>query len=316
MSTMSFKGKSFIHLFDFTYEELNKMITIAKILKSQSVRGERIHHLKGKIAAMIFEKPSTRTRVSFEAGMYQLGGTALYLSKNDLQLGRGETIADTARVLSKYVDILIIRTFEHSRIIQLKENSDIPVINALTDFNHPCQAMADFMTIDELFGRTKDINIAYIGDASNVCNSLIFASSIFKANMYLACPEEYSPNKDVLKQAKMINKDFNIIITENPEEAVREADIIYTDVWVSMGEEDKAKHKLEVLKKYQVNEELLKLCNKNTYYFMHCLPAHRSQEVTDGVIDGVHSVVWEQAANRMHFQKGLLYLLLSDGTSI
>jgi len=261
---------------------------------------------------MIFQKPSTRTRVSFEVAMRQLGGSALYLSWNELQLGRGETVADTARVLARYVNGIMARVFEHSDLEELAKNADVPVINGLSDLCHPVQILADLLTIWEKKGELKRLKLTYIGDGNNVCNSLLLGCAKMGVNISIACPELYRPDERFIKWAEEESRlsETTIEITSEPEQAVRDADIIYTDVVVSMGQEAERTEREKVfLPKYRVTEDLFKRASKGAI-FMHDLPAHRGEEVTNEVIDGRRSVVWDQAENRLHATKGLLSLLI------
>ncbi|PLR97626.1 ornithine carbamoyltransferase [Bacillus sp. T33-2] len=306
------KGKDLLTLADYSSEEILLILNKAGQLKNKSLF-TKSEPLKGKTLGMIFEKPSTRTRVSFEAGMIQLGGHALYLNSNDLQIGRGETVADTARVLSQYLDAIMIRTFSHAIVEELAEYATIPVINGLTDKFHPCQALADLQTIIENKGRLKGLKLAYIGDGNNVAHSLLIASAKTGMDMVLAAHGSYWPDQNIVKQAELFaqNTGSKIEITEDPYSAVKDADIIYTDVWTSMGQEEENAVRLEAFKDFQVNDGLTRLA-KRDYLFMHCLPAHRGEEVTAAVIDGPNSVVFEQAGNRLHAQKALLAEILAD----
>ncbi|MEW6221988.1 MAG: ornithine carbamoyltransferase [Candidatus Hadarchaeota archaeon] len=306
------KVKHVLSIQDLSGAEIEKILDISDKLKKEVKAGKPHELLHGKTLGMIFAKPSTRTRVSFEAGMTQLGGHALYLGINDLQLGRGETIGDTSRTLSRYVDAVMARLFAHKDIEELAKHSSVPVINGLTDKHHPCQTLADLMTIREKIGRLKGVNVAWVGDGNNVCNSLMLGCSLVGANFRAACPKGYEPSKDVVAQAVENSKKSSskIEILNEPEKAVRGADVIYTDVWISMGQEKETEQKMKVFGPYQVNAKLVKLA-KPKAIVMHCLPAHRGLEITDEVIDGPHSVVWDQAENRMHAQNGLLVHLLS-----
>ncbi|MGC8816947.1 MAG: ornithine carbamoyltransferase [Candidatus Hadarchaeum sp.] len=305
------KGKHLLAIHDLSAEEIDSILNLADRLKSETKEGKSHEILHGKTLGMIFAKPSTRTRVSFETGMTQLGGHAIYLGMNDLQLGRGETIADTARTLSRYVDAIMARLFKHQDAEELAKHSRVPVINGLTDLHHPCQALADLMTIREKFGKLSGINVAWVGDGNNVCISLMEGCSLVGANFRAACPRGYEPPAEIASWAKnRAAKSGSLVeIETDPEKAVKGADVIYTDVWVSMGQEAEAKTRLEVFKKYQVNEQLVEKASPNVIV-MHCLPAHRGQEITDEVIDGPHSAVWDQAENRMHAQKALLVALI------
>jgi ornithine carbamoyltransferase len=267
--------------------------------------------LKGKTLAMIFEKPSTRTRISFEVGMWQLGGYALYLSAEDLQLGRGETISDTARVLSRYVNGIMARVFGHQTILDLIHSSTVPVINGLSDFSHPCQGLADLFTIYEKKGRLSGLKLAYVGDGNNVAHSLLYGCSKVGMDIILACPKGYEPRSEVVAGAKEEAKKSGceVKVTIDPREAVKGADVVYTDVWASMGKEKEHEERVKKFKLYQVNPQLVKGA-KEDYIFMHCLPAHRGEEVTDEVADSRSSVIFDQAENRMHTQKALMALTM------
>ncbi|RLG57154.1 MAG: ornithine carbamoyltransferase [Hadesarchaea archaeon] len=305
------KVKHFLSIQDLTAAEIKTVLKGAADLKKKQHSGMISEPLRGKTLAMIFSKPSTRTRVSFETGMTQLGGHAIYLGWNDLQLGRGETIADTARTLSRYVDVITARLFRHEDIVELARYSDVPVINALTDLHHPCQTLADLMTIQEHKGGLRGIKVAWVGDGNNVCNSLMLGCTLVGADISLACPGGYEPSQEITEKAKLNARKngSKVEITHNPEEAVSEADVVYTDVFVSMGMEKEREARLKAFKGYQVNPQLLALAKRDVI-FMHCLPAMRGIEVTDEVIDGSHSVVWDQAENRLHAQKSLLLWLL------
>ncbi|MEM1609246.1 MAG: ornithine carbamoyltransferase [Thermoplasmata archaeon] len=262
--------------------------------------------LISKSLAMIFEKPSTRTRTSFEVAMTQLGGHALYMSPRDMQLGRGETIEDTAKVLSRYVDAIVYRAFDHNMVVSLAKNATVPVINALDDVEHPAQIVADLMTIFEKKGKLKGLKISFIGDGNNVANSLMLGSAIVGADFYIASPKGYEIKEKYVKMAKEVaGNNSKIVITNNPIEAARDADVIYTDVWVSMGEESEKEKKEKAFKDYQVNISLVENAKKD-FLFMHCLPAHRGLEVTSEVIDGPNSIVFDEAENRLHAQKAIL----------
>jgi len=305
------KGKSLASLDHFTREEIEQILKTSGVLKLQLLRGQEHPVLKGKTLAMIFEKPSTRTRVSFEVGMWQLGGYALYLSSGDLQLGRGETIADTARTLSRYVNGIMARVFFHQTILDLIQHSKVPVINGLSDFSHPCQGLADLFTVYEKKGRLDGLKLAYVGDGNNVAHSLIDGCSKVGMNIVLACPKGYEPDSKVVAQGKKEARKngSEVRVTDNPKEAVKGADIIYTDVWASMGKEKEHAERVKILKPYQVNSKLVKGA-KEDYIFMHCLPAHRGEEVTDEVADSKNSVIFDQAENRLHTQKALMALIM------
>ena len=269
--------------------------------------------LEGKTLAMIFQKSSTRTRVSFDVGMYQLGGRAIFLSSNDLQMGRGEPISDTARVLSRFVDGIMIRAIEHDDVIELAKYSDVPVISGLTNLEHPCQALADVLTIKEHFGSFEDKKICFVGDGNNVCNSLLLIAPLLGMDMSVACPKGYEPNEYIVNTALEYAKENNteITISDDINVALDNVDVVYTDVWVSMGDEAEAAQREIDLKPYQVNKELMDLANDDAI-FMHCLPAIRGQEVTAEVIDGPQSVIYDEAENRLHAQKAVLYYYLKD----
>ena len=303
------KVRHFLTISDFTSDELNSIIQQAVDLKKDLTKPQP---LTGKILGMIFEKNSTRTRVSFEAGMIQLGGQAIYLNTQESQLGRGEPIADTAKVLSEYVDAIMIRTFSHSRIEELAINSSVPVINGLTDLAHPCQALADILTLLECKGALKGLKVAYVGDGNNVSNSLMVICAKLGIDFALAAPPKYWPSEKVVMECSNICEitGAKLTVTADPIESVKDADAVYTDVWTSMGQEADNEKRLNDFSGYQVNEELVKYA-KTDYIFMHCLPAHRGEEVSPGVIDGPNSVVFQQAGNRLHAQKALLVELLS-----
>lgn len=275
---------------------LRSLLNAGSKIKSDSKKGILPKHLSGKQVALVFEKPSTRTRASFEVAINHLGGNAIVLTSGDSQLGRGETIADTARVLSRYMDIIMIRTFKHETMTEMAEHASIPVINGLTDYSHPCQVMADIMTVEEHLGSIEDKTIAWVGDCNNVANSWIHAAEKLGFRLNIACPEELSP------PAKKLSD--NVKIFSDPKEAVKDVDCINTDTWVSMGDKD-ADYKRGLLAPYQVNDDLMSLA-KNNAIFMHCMPAHREDEVTSSVIDGPRSVVLDEAENRLHIQKAIL----------
>lgn len=296
---------------DFSAKEIWGLFETAKDLKAKQKRGEPHQLLNGKSLAMLFQKPSTRTRVSFEVGMTQLGGHALYLSSSDLQLGRGETIADTAKVLSRYADGIMARVFDHQEIITLSQNSTVPVINGLSDKFHPCQALTDLFTVWEHKGTLEGLTIAFVGDGdNNVTNSLLLLSVRLGVNFRVGCPERYKTKQEILDLAKedISRTKAKVEIFSDPKSAVKDVDVIYTDTWVSMGRTDVAE-RVEALKSYQVNKELVSLAKKDVVV-MHCLPAHRNQEITDEVMDGPNSIIFDQAENRLHIQKAILELLL------
>lgn len=306
------KGRDFLKLADYTQEELLYLLQQADELKQKHKSGEHAEPLKGKTLGMLFEKPSTRTRVSFETGIFQLGGTGIFLSSGDLQLGRGETIADTAKVLSGYVDGIMIRTFSHKTLQTFAQYAEIPVINGLTDLYHPCQVLADLQTIQEMKGRLKGIKLAYIGDGNNMVHSLMIGAAITGMDISIAAPDDYLPESPVVQKALDIagNTGSQVEVLSEPQAAVEAADVIYTDVWASMGQENEAGNREKKFSGFQVNKSLFSLA-RNDAIFMHCLPAHRGQEVTAEVIDGGQSVVFQQAENRMHAQKALMAALMS-----
>lgn len=306
----SIKGKHCLTIAEFTNEEIQLLVDKAVELKEKG-NGQKL--LEGKILGMIFEKNSTRTRVSFEAGMLQLGGQAIYMNNHDSQLGRGEPISDTAKVLSHYVDAIMIRTFSHERIEELANHSDVPVINGLTDLAHPCQALADVLTLKEQKGKLKGLKLAYVGDGNNVANSLMIISAKLGIDFSIAAPKKYWPSERVINESKKIAQQTGsaVVVTEDVIEAVTGADAIYSDVWTSMGQEAENEQRLADFTGYQVNTELVGHA-KSDYIFMHCLPAHRGEEVSAEIIDGPNSVVFEQAGNRLHAQKALLVELLKE----
>ena len=297
--------KHFLTLLDYSSEELRALLARASELKNMRAQGKTHTPLKGKTLAMIFEKSSTRTRVSFETGMVQLGGHALFLSPRDTQFGRGEPIEDSARVLSRMVDGVMIRTFEHENVEKFAAHSSVPVINGLTDLVHPCQLLADMQTWFEHRGDIKGATVAWIGDGNNMCHSYINAAKQLDFRLNIACPQEYRPNVDIVAQAK-----DRVTITNDAVIAVSNADLIVTDVWASMGQEEEQNERLKVFQPFQVNKKLLSHANKDAL-FMHCLPAHRGEEVSAEVIDGAQSVVWDEAENRLHAQKALMENLMS-----
>jgi ornithine carbamoyltransferase len=288
-------------------EELGSLLKRAMELKAGKDAGKC--PLIGKSVGLLFEKSSTRTRVSFEAGIYQLGGQPLYMNFREMQLGRGESIQDTARTLSRYLSAVALRTYSHERVMEFAGHSRVPVINALSDLHHPCQALADLMTIQEKRGGLKGVKLAYIGDGNNVANSLIEAASRMEIDLSIACPEGYEPDADLLLTAREEARS-EIVVLRDPKEAAGRADAIYTDVWVSMGMEEEAEDRRRKFAKYQVNSALLE-CARKDVFVMHCLPAHRGEEITAQVIDGPMSVVFDQAENRLHAQKALLEFLLA-----
>ena len=291
-------------------EDVEYILDLASKIKAGEIEDKP---LEGKTLAMIFEKSSTRTRLSFDVGMYQLGGRAIFLSSNDLQMGRGEPIYDTAKVLSRFVDGIMIRAKKHSDVEELAKHSEVPVISGLTDLEHPCQSLADMLTIKEHLGGLKGKKICFVGDGNNVCNSLLLIAPLLGMDMSVACPKGYEPNEDILKTAKEYAEENNtdITITDDIGVALENVDVVYTDVWVSMGDEEEAAQREIDFAPFQVNSDLMSLANDGAI-FMHCLPAIRGQEVTADVIDGEQSVIFDEAENRMHAQKAVLYYYLKS----
>ncbi len=308
---VNMKGKSLVSINDLTLEEMYQIFDLAQSLKIRKLSGEPHKVLEGKTLGMIFSKPSTRTRISFETGIYHLGGIGLYFGPNDLQLGKSENIHDTAKVLSRYLDGIMIRTFSHQDVVDLAKYSSIPVINGLTDLLHPCQVLTDLFTILEKKRVLRGLNMAYLGDGNNMAHSLLHGCSKVGMDLVLATPSNYKPAKEIVENAKK-NAAYmgsKIEITEDPAEAVKDADIIYTDVWASMGQESEAAERKQHFMQYQINPELVKNA-KDDYIFMHCLPAHRGDEVVNEVIDSENSVVFDEAENRLHTQKAIMALVM------
>ena len=296
--------KHFLTLDSLNRKELEAIINRALELKAQTKRRKFEATLNNRVLGMIFEKSSTRTRVSFETGMTQLGGHAIYLAPTGSQIGRGEPLKDTARVLSKMVDCIMLRTFEHEKLEEFSSYSDVPVINGLSDSFHPCQLLADLLTYIEARGSIENKNVVWLGDGNNMCHSYMNAARIFNFQLIVSCPKEFVPNSKIFESSKR-----NTSIEYDPYKAVDGADLIVTDVWASMGKEDEQKDRKEKFMKYQVNSEIMS-CAKDNALFMHCLPAHRGEEVTEDVLEGSQSIVWEEAGNRLHSQKALLEFLL------
>jgi len=294
--------------FDLSLEDFDRLFARSGAMKAELRQGRPHPSLAGKVLAMIFEKSSTRTRLSFEVAMIQLGGTAIFLSSRDIQIGRGETVADTARILSRYVDGVMIRTFGQDTVEEFARNASIPVINGLTDLLHPCQITSDLFTILEKRGRYQDLKIAYVGDGNNVANSWVNAAARLPFHLALACPEGYEPDRGILERA-VREAPRSVVLHRDPREAVRDADIVYTDVWASMGQEAEKDIRARAFQGYCVDETLLVLA-KPEVLVMHCLPAHRGEEISAGVMDGPRSIVFDQAENRLHVQKAILELLL------
>jgi ornithine carbamoyltransferase len=293
-------------LHDLSPDELRRLIARAVELKAMQRRGEHYEPLRNRVLAMVFEKSSTRTRVSFEAAMTQFGGHAIFLSPNDTQLGRGEPVEDTARVLSRMADVIMVRTYEHDKLARFVQYSQVPVINGLTDKHHPCQLLADMQTFHEHRGPIQGKSVAWIGDGNNMCHSYIEAATLFGFQLNIACPENYLPAADVLALAM-----GNVAVFSDPTEAVRDADLVVTDVWASMGQEQETEERRQIFSRFQVNEAMMRLA-KPEALFMHCLPAHRDEEVSAAVLEGPQSVVWDEAENRLHAQKALLEFLMVE----
>jgi len=305
--------KDFITISDYSPQALQAILDLAiELKKERNKNGTNKPILQNKMLAMIFQKPSLRTRVSFDMAMRHLGGDALYLSPNEIGLGKRESIADVARVVSGYVDVIMARVFDHQHVVDLAKWASVPVINGLSDYNHPCQAMADALTIYEEYGKIKDINVTYVGDGNNVAVSLMHVCVKLGANFTIANPKGYDMPEHAIKEGKTFGNESGstISILENPHKAVKEADVIYSDTWTSMGQEEEMKKREQVFPPYQVNSKLVAEASKNVIV-MHCLPAHRNHEITDEVADGPHSRIFPQAENRMHAQKAILVKLLA-----
>lgn len=305
--------KHLISLYDCTTEEIEKILNLAIKLKADNKAGRTHHLLKGKSLGMIFAKSSTRTRVSFEVGMYQLGGQALYLNNNDIQMGRGESIYDTANVLSRFLDGIMIRTFDHQDVLDLAKYGTISIINGLTDLLHPCQILADLQTVYEHKGRLKGLNVCYVGDGNNISNSLLYGCTKMGMNISVATPKGYECDALVTERAKDTASSTGsaVLITEDPKEAMKNADVVITDTWVSMGQEEQKQERIKIFKDYTITEELFSLA-KDDAIFMHCLPAYRGYEVVPEIIDGPHSVIFDEAENRLHAQKAVMALTMGD----
>jgi ornithine carbamoyltransferase len=306
--TESLKGRHFTRVADWSGEELLQALALADDLKERQSRREEHHLLPGRTLGMIFQKPSTRTRVSFEVGIFQLGGMGLYLAASDLQLGRGETLKDTATVLSRYLDGLMIRTFAQDDVEELARHATIPVINGLTDSSHPCQALADVMTIRKRLGRLEGVRVAYFGDGNNVCASLMVACAKLGMEFVAATPEGYEPEERVVEIAREAGG--TVELTHDPRQAANGADVLYTDVWTSMGQEEEKERRLKDLAGFGIDESLVRLAGDNAIV-LHCLPAHYGEEITEDVLYGPQSAVWDQAENRLHAQKALMALVIS-----
>jgi len=304
-------GKDLISVKDLSPKELQDILHLTDKIKQEKCGYTNV--LKGKTLALIFQKPSNRTRVSFEVGMFQLGGYSIYLSPQEINLGVRESIKDVAKTLSRYVDGIVLRTFEHKNVLDLAKFSTVPVINGLSDLLHPCQALADVYTVREKLGSIEGLTLVYVGDGNNVCNSLLHACPMLGMNVNIAAPKGYEPDKAILKESEAIAKSKNAAIKlfAKPKEAVINADVIYTDVWTSMGQEKEAKTRRKIFQDFQVNKDLVKLAKKGVL-IMHCLPAHRGEEITDDVMESENAVIFDQAENRMHVQKAILIKLLAN----
>ncbi|MCU0545707.1 MAG: ornithine carbamoyltransferase [Oscillatoriaceae cyanobacterium Prado104] len=303
----SLKGRDLLSLADLSIDELNYLLDLAASLKSGMVKLKRT-----RVLGLLFSKASTRTRVSFTVAMYKLGGQVIDLNPNVTQVSRGEPLVDTARVLDRYLDILAIRTFEQKDLVTFANYAEIPVINALTDDEHPCQVLADLLTVKECFGKLEGVKLAYFGDGNNMANSLMLGCAMTGMNVTIACPENFQPNPEILAKAKTIAEGkTEVIVTADAKAAAKNAQVIYTDVWASMGQEEEANLRIPVFAPYQVNEQLVELADRNAIV-LHCLPAHRDEEITDAVIEGGRSRVWDQAENRMHVQQALLASILES----
>ncbi len=308
---VNLQGRSFLTLKDFTKEELEQILFQAEKLKIDHYAGKDEPLLQGKTIAVLFEKPSTRTRISFASAIWQLGAFPLILETTNMQLMRGETVADTAKVMGRYLDAIVARVFAQKTLEELRDNSGVPVINALSDYSHPCQIMGDLQTVNEKKGCLKGIKLSYLGDGNNVANSLLFGGSKLGMNIVVGSPKGFEPIEEVVSDAKIFAEESGgtVLITNDPVEAVKDADAIYTDVWASMGKEAEHEKRVQVMMPYQINDGILKHAKKDVIV-MHCLPAHRNEEITDSVLDGKHSVVVDQAENRLHAQKAILSLLV------
>ena len=305
------KGHDFLRVNDWEAADLLTLLEVAGRLKARQEQRVEHHYLPGRTLGMIFQKPSTRTRVSFEVGIAQLGGSGLYLAAGDLQLGRGETIKDTARVLSRYLDGIMIRTFKQSDVDELAAHADIPVINGLTDEFHPCQALADVMTIRERFETFEGVRVAYLGDGNNVCHSLMVACAKLGMHFRAATPEGYAPSPEVVAWADTAAQSSggSVAVQRDPQEAASGADVLYTDVWTSMGQDEERERRLRDLAAYRIDDDLLRLASDRSVV-LHCLPAHYGEEITEDVLYGRRSAVWDQAENRLHAQKALMALVI------
>ncbi len=303
-------NKDFLSIAELTKDEIYDIFNLTRELKEKTHKREEHHLLKGQTLAMIFAKPSARTRISFETGIYQLGGYALYLAPADIGIGTREAVKDVAQVISRYNDLIMARLFDHAHIEELAKFSSVPVINGLTDYNHPCQIMADAFTVLEHLGTIENIKVTYVGDGNNIANSWINLASRIPFHLTICTPRNYEPDAKTLENARAAGLSTVDIVTD-PVKAVKDSDIVYTDVWASMGQEAEAAERKKIFKPYQINSDLLKHA-KNTVKVMHCLPAHRGDEITDEVVDGPHSIVFDEAENRMHVQKAIMVKLAQN----
>ncbi|MBT6871557.1 MAG: ornithine carbamoyltransferase [Candidatus Marinimicrobia bacterium] len=302
--------RDFLHITDFTTEEIWETLELSKWIKAKLKKGEDYKPFAGKTMAMIFAKPSARTRVSFETGFFRLGGHALFLGPNDIGIGKRESVSDIANVLSRFNDMIMARLFEHNHILELAENASVPVVNGLTDFNHPCQIMADILTVYEHRGNLDDMKITYVGDGNNIVHSWLALAMRIPFHLTIACPEGYAPDEGMLKVAKEAGLS-TIEISHEPMEAVKDADVIYTDVWASMGQKEEAEERRRRFEGFQINDDLMAATGKHTY-FMHCLPAERGVEVTDSVCDADYSIMFDEAENRMHAQNAIMVKVMKE----
>ena len=307
--------RDLLSLQDLTEAEVHGLLELTEQLKQDNYQLN--NQLKGKTIALVFQKPSNRTRVSFEVGIYQLGGNCVYLGPSEINLGVRESIADVSKTLSRYLDGIVTRTNTHTDVAELAQHSSVPIINGLSDLYHPCQALTDIYSIQEKFGKTEGLTLAYIGDGNNVCHSLLLGCAKVGINVNVATPAKYEPQNDIVQLAQTCANDTGakIMTTHSPQEAVEGVDIIYSDVWISMGQEDESKKRLKDFSGFQVNKKLTQLASKD-FIFMHCLPAHRDQEVTAEIIDGQNSIVFDQAENRLHTQKAILITLLGENPNL
>jgi ornithine carbamoyltransferase len=310
--TVLFAGRDFLSMEDLNRAEIEQLLELGVKLKTEARDGATKPLLAGKVVGLLFEKPSTRTRASFEAAMYQIGGQAMYLRADELQLARGEPLKDTARILGSYLNGIVIRTYDHRALTEFAEYSPVPVINALSDLEHPTQIVADMLTIQEVKGPVSELRFVWVGDGNNVCNSWLLGGAIMGMHLTISCPKGFEPDKSaVAKARKLADKSGGSVdLVNDPRKAVRNADVIYTDVWVSMGQEKGARAKERKFKGYQINSELVSYASSNVSV-MHCLPAHRGMEITDEVLEGSQSIVWRQAENKLHAARAILAAFLS-----